>query len=107
MALWLGALSVALGEKDDGYCSWRQRTFPRSPATSGEAKTQLELGVFLPSVPAVSYNKTALLSDSLRPAINLALGDVKDHPCVLKGYQLKISVEDTRVSRGVPRRRAH
>uniref|UniRef100_A0A914WEY0 Gamma-aminobutyric acid type B receptor subunit 2 n=1 Tax=Plectus sambesii TaxID=2011161 RepID=A0A914WEY0_9BILA len=98
LALCLGALAaVALAEEDDGYCAWRRRTFPRSPAVSRDGvKTALEIGAFLPSVPAVSYNKTALLSDSLRPAITLALGDVMDHQCVLKSYQLKVSVEDTR-----------
>lgn len=38
-----------------------------------------------------------LLSDTLRPAVEAALKDLRDHECLLDGYHLTVDTKDTKV----------
>lgn len=58
--------------------------------------TRLVISGFFPQTggdEAISWGYETMI----RPAVELALEDIKKHPCILKGYTLDIEYKDTEV----------
>ncbi|VDP11136.1 unnamed protein product [Soboliphyme baturini] len=87
-AVWL---LVLLPDHAQSYvCThWNRRVYPMTK------EIELYLGGMFSIGGADDYGTNA---DGLWPSMQLALLDVKNHPCVLKGYNLSIEIRDTRVS---------